>query len=131
MNRFENWKKPEFDLYGWAYGKKYTKQNPDTGFEYETYGFPYNWLCQHHSNLILGNNTDIGFGTYINAKFGVEIGENTQIGSHVSIYSENTENDTQGKVIIGKNCMIGSFCLILPNAVIPDGSKIKAYSVIK
>ena len=91
----------------------------------------YGWRCQHSDGLKLGRNVDIGCFTYLNAKYGIEIGDNTQIGSHVSIYSVNTENHTQGKVVIGKDCLIGSFGLILPGSVIPDGTKLRAYSVWK
>lgn len=118
MNRFEEWEYPWFDECGFAYDSDLTQR-------------PYGWRCQYSEELKLGKNVDIGCFTYMNAKFGVEIGENTQIGSHCSIYSENTENGTYGKVVIGKDCMIGSFCLILPNTIIPDGSRIRAYSIIK
>jgi len=67
----------------------------------------------------------------MNAKYDIKIGDNVQIGSHCSIYSDNTENNTHGPVIIGENSLIGSFCLILPGAIIPPNSKIKAYSIIK
>lgn len=91
----------------------------------------YGWRCQHHEKLTLGRNTDIGCFSYLNAKHGIVIGENTQIGSHCSVYSVNTENNTQGAVVIGKECLIGSFCLILPGSVIPDGTKLRAYSIWK
>jgi acetyltransferase-like isoleucine patch superfamily enzyme len=119
MQRFKKWEPPIID--------------PDTGWAYENkvFGQKYGWRCQHPAGLKLGENTDVGCFTYMNAKYGIEIGDNTQIGSHCSIYSDNTENNTHGKVIIGKDCLIGSFCLILPNSVIPDGTKLKAYSIWK
>lgn len=122
MQRFKNWKKPYLDNNGWAY------PDSDRVPYHET---RYGWRCQNPEGLKLGNNIDVGCFTYMNAKYGIEIGDNTQIGSHCSIYSINTENNTQGKVIIGKDCLIGSFCLILPNSVIPDGTKLRAYSIWK
>lgn len=110
MNRFKDWKPPEFDADGWT---------------------KYGWRCQNHPGLILGRNVDIGCFTYINAKYGVVIGKDVQIGSHCSIYSENTENKTKGKIVIGDGALIGSHCLILPGVVIPSGSKIRAMSVVK
>jgi len=121
MSRFKNWQKPEFDADGWAY-KDWIMMTDKRS---------YGWRCQHYQNLKLGDGVDIGFGTYLNAKFGIEIGEDVQIGSHCSIYSENTENETSGKVVIGKGALIGSFCLILPGAVIKPYSKIRAYSIVK
>lgn len=122
MSRFKDWKNPKFDKGGWAY-------HPDSYrlINENRYG----WKCQNNWNLKLGKNVDIGCFTYMNAKYGIEIGDNVQIGSHCSIYSDNTENNTHGKVIIGENSLIGSHCLILPNVVIKPNSKIKAYSVIK
>jgi len=90
----------------------------------------YGWRCQHNENLGLGINVDIGCFTFMNAKYGIDIGKDTQIGSHCSIYSVNTENETKGKVVIGENCRIGSYTLILPNVCIPPDTKIKARSVI-
>jgi acetyltransferase-like isoleucine patch superfamily enzyme len=114
MNRFDNWIKPSFDKNNYAYIK-------DKNF---------GWRCDNKEGLTLGNKVDIGCFTYLNAKYGIEIGDNVQIGSHCSIYSDNTENNTNGPVVVGENSLIGSFCLILPNAVIPPNSKIKAYSII-
>ena len=91
----------------------------------------WNWVVSYPKNLKLGKNTDIGCFTYINAAVGVWIGNNTQIGSHCSIYSEDTENNIHGNVDIGKNVKIGSHSLILPGSTIKDNEKIKAYSTIK
>jgi acetyltransferase-like isoleucine patch superfamily enzyme len=110
MNRFYNWKQPDIDKEGWTV---------------------YGWRCQHPENLILGRNVDIGCFTYLNAKHGITIEDDVQIGSHCSIYSDNTENNTQGMVMIGKKSLIGSFSLILPGSVIKPNSKIRAYSIIK
>jgi acetyltransferase-like isoleucine patch superfamily enzyme len=110
MSRFDNWEQPIFDKDGWT---------------------KYGWKCQNYEGLSLGKGVDIGCFSYLNAKYGIEIGDNVQIGSHCSIYSINTENNTKGKVIIGENSLIGSFSLILPGVTIPPNSKIRAYSIIK
>ncbi len=90
----------------------------------------YNWLVQHKEGLKLGNKTDIGAFTYINARFGVEIQENVQIGSHCSIYSESTIDSKKGKVILEKNCKIGSHSVIMPNVTIGENSVIGAHSFV-
>ena len=41
----------------------------------------WHWLVRHKKNLQLGKETDIGAFTYINAKNGVIIEDNVQIGS--------------------------------------------------
>jgi acetyltransferase-like isoleucine patch superfamily enzyme len=116
MSRFKNWLPPIFDT---------------DGFAYSQIGERYGWRCQYKDGLKLGKDVDIGCFTYINAKYGVTIEKDVQIGSHCSIYSDNSENQTNGNVFIGEGSLIGSHCLILPNAVIKPFSKIKAFSVIK
>ena len=108
INRFKNWRQPDFDEDGWT---------------------RYGWRCQYREGLKLGYGCDIGCFTYINAKYGVVIGKDVQIGSHCSIYSENTENGTKGKVVIGDGALIGSHCLILPGVVIEPDAKVRAFSV--
>jgi len=107
--RFKDWKYPEFDSRGMT---------------------KWNWMCQYHENLKLGKETDIGAFTYINAKYGVEIQENVQIGSHCSIYSLSTIDDKKGKVIIKKNAKIGSHSVIMPSVTIGENSIVGAFSFV-
>lgn len=109
MARFKNWKYPEFDK------RNMTK---------------WSWMCQYHENLKLGKNADIGAFTYINARYGVEIEENVQIGSHCSIYSWSTIDNKKGKVVIKKNACIGSHSLIMPGVIIGENSIIGAFSFV-
>lgn len=110
MNRrFADWKHPEFDEKGMT---------------------KWHWMCQYHGNLKLGENTDIGAFTYINAKYGVEIEENVQIGAHCSIYSWSTIDDKKGKVVIGKNAKVGAYSLIMPGVTIGENAIIGAYSFV-
>jgi acetyltransferase-like isoleucine patch superfamily enzyme len=108
-NRFTNWQYPEFDERGMT---------------------KWNWLCQYRENLELGKDTDIGAFTYINARYGVEIQEDVQIGSHCSIYSWSTIDDKKGKVIIKKGAKIGSHSLIMPGVTIGENSTIGAFSFV-
>jgi len=108
--RFKNWKYPEFDE------RNTTK---------------WNWVAIHREKLKIGYGSDIGCFTFINAKYGVNIGKNVQIGSHTSIYSEDTERDIRGSVMIGEGALIGSHCLILPGVYIKPFRKIPAMSVVK
>ena len=107
--RFENWKYPEFDEKGMT---------------------KWSWMCQYHENLQLGENTDIGAFTYINARYVVEIQEDVQIGSHCSIYSWSTIDDKQGKVVIKKNARIGSHSLVMPGVTIGENAVIGAFSFV-
>lgn len=110
MSRFTNWQVPEFD------------QNDMTRWH---------WVCQHRDKFKLGQNTDIGAFTYINAKFGVTIADEVQIGSHCALYSHNTIDNTGGPIVIKRGAKVGSHCVIFPGATIGVNAKIGAHSLVK
>jgi acetyltransferase-like isoleucine patch superfamily enzyme len=91
----------------------------------------YNFLVYHKDNLELGDNTDIGAFTYINAKNGVVIGKNVQIGSHCSLYSISTIDNKKGKIIIKENAKICTHSTIMPGVTIGKNSIVGAYSFVK
>lgn len=109
-DRFRDWKTPHIE------DGKLTK---------------YNWLVQHRENLKLGFKTDIGAFSYINAKNGVVIEDYVQIGSHCSIYSVSTIDNKEGKVVLKKNCRIGSHSVIMPGVTIGENTIIGALSLVK
>lgn len=90
----------------------------------------YNWIVQNKEGLELGFATDIGAFSYINAKYGVVIEDEVQIGSHCSIYSISTIDDKKGKVVLKKNCKIGSHSTILPNVTVGANSIVGAHSLV-
>lgn len=108
-DRFKEWKSPEIE------DGELTK---------------YNWLVQHKDNLKLGYKSDIGAFTYINAKNGIIIEDEVQIGSHCSIYSISTIDDKEGQVILKKNCRIGSHSVVMPGVTIGENSIVGAFSFV-
>jgi len=74
----------------------------------------WNWLPYYPENIKIGKNVDIGAFCFLQGKYGIDIGNNVQIGSHTSIYSEDTERGIKGKIIIKEGVMIGSHVTILP-----------------
>lgn len=90
----------------------------------------YNWVVQHKDNFKLGYKTDVGAFTYINAKNGVVIEDFVQIGSHCSIYSVSTIDGKEGKVVLKKNCKIGSHSVIMPGVTIGENSIVGALSFV-
>lgn len=107
--RFQNWKKPIVKE------GKLTK---------------YNWLVQGTRGFSLGDKTDIGAFTYIQAKHGVVIEDYVQIGSHCSIYSASTIDNKTGKVTLKKNCKIGTHSVIMPGVTVGENSIIGAFSFV-
>ena len=108
--RFSNWKHPKIE------DGKPTK---------------YNWVVQNLDGFNLGVNTDIGSFSYINAKNEVVIEDAVQIGSHCTIYSIPSIDNSSGKVILKNNCRIGSHTTILPGVTIGKNSIIGAHSLVK
>ena len=90
----------------------------------------YHWLVQHKKKLKLGFKTDIGAFTYINAKHGVTIEDEVQVGSHCSIYSVSTIDDKEGPVILKKNAKIGSHCVIMPGVTVGENAVVGACSFV-
>jgi acetyltransferase-like isoleucine patch superfamily enzyme len=90
----------------------------------------YNYIVQYPKNLKLGKNFDIGTFTYINCRYGVEIDDYVQVGSHCSIYSHSTIDEKNGPIILKKNCKIGTHSTIMPNVTIGENSIIAAHSFV-
>lgn len=107
--RFKKWNYPKFDK------KNLTR---------------WNWMCQHHENLKLGKNVDIGAFTYINAKYGVTMYDNVQIGSHCSIYSISTIDNKKGPVVLEENSCIGTHSVVMPGVIVGKNAIIGAFSFV-
>ncbi|MBL6972055.1 MAG: acyltransferase [Desulfobacterales bacterium] len=90
----------------------------------------YNWVVQHKDNLRLGFKTDIGAFTYINAKYGVTIEDEVQIGSHCSVYSVSTIDGKIGPVTLRKGCRIGSHSVLMPNVTVGENAVVGAMSFV-
>ncbi|NOU89003.1 hypothetical protein GC102_25115 [Paenibacillus sp. LMG 31460] len=100
--------------------------------------------------MVIGDNVYIGYGTWMNAQFGIEIGNNTMFGPYVIIASGNHTfthesmsfyGESKGALVaIGSGCWlgggavvtsaakVGNCCLVAANSVIskniPDNSKV-------
>ena len=108
--RFKDWKPPEME-----HGKL-TK---------------WNWLPYYPENIKIGKYVDIGAFCLLQGKYGIDIGENVQIGSHTSIYSEDTERGISGKIVILDGMLIGTHVSILPrDKLLVIAKNIKAGSVV-
>ncbi|MFH1835136.1 MAG: acyltransferase [Methanobacteriota archaeon] len=108
-DRFKDWKYPEIE------------ENEPTR---------YNWVVQNKEKLELGYRTDIGAFTYINAKEGVVIEDDVQIGSHCSIYSISTIDDKAGSIHLKKNCRIGTHSVVMPGVTVGENTVVGAFSFV-
>lgn len=90
----------------------------------------YNWTVLYPEGLKLGKYTDIGAYTLIVAKHGVEIEEGVQIGSHCSLYSFSTIDDKVGKIILKKNCRIGTHSSVMPGVTVGENTIVGAHSFV-
>jgi len=105
----DSWVKPTFDERG-----------------YTIFG----WRAFKPENLILGDRCDIGHGCLLQATYGIEIGEKSEIGPFSYICSWSTIDNKKGKVTIGKNTMIGAHSTVMPGITIGDNVVIGAYSFV-
>ncbi len=108
-SRFESWKPPKIE------DGKPTE---------------YGWIVKNVKGLDMGNGTDIGAFTYINAKNGVIIEDFVQIGSHCSVYSISTIDQKEGKVVLKRNCRVGSHSIIMPGVTVGRNSIIGSFSFV-
>lgn len=90
----------------------------------------YGWIVRHADNFKLGRQTDIGAFTYIQAKNGVTLEDEVQIGSHCAIYSVSTIDGKEGPVLLKRNCRIGSHCVVMPGVTIGENAVVGACSFV-
>lgn len=88
------------------------------------------WMVQHSENLKLGELTDIGAFCYINAKNGVVIEDEVEIGSHCAIYSVSTIDGKEGKVVLKKRCKIGTHSVVMPGVTVGENTIVGAFSFV-
>ena len=88
------------------------------------------WRVSHNENFKLGNNTEIGSFTMIDAQHGVTIEDDVRIGFGCTILSNSTIDDKQGQVVLKKGCKVGAGSIIMPNVTIGEGAVVGANSFV-
>lgn len=107
---------------------------------YDSYG---KFKKQYTGKIKIGNNVHLSRNCHIGSIIGVEIGDNTLIGSNVLISDHNhgRSNDfsdsrnnvslySKGKISIGENVFVGENCSILGGVTIGNNCVIGANSVV-
>ena len=90
----------------------------------------YGWAVQHPEHLTIGKYVDIGYGTYINARFGVRIEDDVEIGGGCHIYSHDSIGERVGLIVLEEGCKVGAHCVILPGVTIGKDAVVRANTVV-
>ena len=90
----------------------------------------WNWLVLHPQNLFLGEFVDIGAFTFINAKQGVTLCDDVQIGPHCSLMSVSTIDGKQGEIVMEKNSRLGANSVVMPGVTIGKNAIVGACSFV-
>ena len=108
-NNREFWEWPIFDKYGMT---------------------QWSWRVIHPERLSFKNNLFVGSFSVIDATVGVEIEENVQIGFGCQILSYSSVDHKSGKIILKKNCGIGSNSVIMPGITVGEDAIVGANSLV-
>ena len=90
----------------------------------------YNWVVLHPEHLDLADYVDIGAFTILDARSGIVVEKDVQIGSHCAIYSESTIDGKNGKTVLKENCRLGSHCTVMPGVTIGRNAIVGAHSFV-
>ncbi|KAA3645082.1 MAG: acyltransferase [Chloroflexi bacterium] len=96
---------------------------------------------EYPKGLNIGRGSGLNYGTWVNARGGVTIGDNVIIGPYCLIHSANHQMDNlkvpiqqQGfeekEVLIGNNVWLGARVTVLPGVTIGDNAVIGAGAVV-
>lgn len=86
--------------------------------------------------LKLGNGVAVGWFAELDARGGIEVGDNTNISSHVKIITGSHDIDDPyftadfKPVIIGERCWLGTGAIVLQGVTIGDGAIVAAGAVV-
>ena len=96
--------------------------------------------CNKDAKIIIGDNTTIGYNTFIFSSKSIEIGKNCMISSFAYLVDSthgikkgvnmNEQKEKTSKIIIGNDVWLGQGSTILQGVEIGDGSIIGAGSVV-
>ena len=127
MSRFKNWLPPYFDKQNYAWNRV---EAPYIGQSYMRGKICYGWHCLFPNKLILNHGCDIAHGSFLQAKHGIEIGKDVELGPFCYISSWSTVDNKQGKVIIKDGAKLGARVTVMPRITIGKNSIVGAHSFV-
>ena len=86
-----------------------------------------NWMCQYWDGHLLGMSTDLGAFTCRNAKYGVEMQEDVQIGSQCS---RSTTDGKKGEALTRENAKVGTHSVVTPGVTVRVNAVVGAFSLV-
>jgi hypothetical protein len=98
-------------------------------------------IIEYPGNLSIGKNVGINYGSWINARGGVRIGDNSILGPYCIIHSANhrledpemviqLQGFTEAPVAIGDNVWMGARVTLLPGTSIGNNAVVGAGAVV-
>jgi len=90
----------------------------------------YNFLVHYPERLELGKYIDISQFVYLQARGGITIEDDVEIGPFSCLLSESTIDSKLGKIVLKEGCCIGTHSTIMPNVTIGKNSIVGAYSFV-
>lgn len=88
------------------------------------------WRVLHPDKLVLGENTQIGTFTIIDAMCGVVIENDVMVGFGCSLLSYSSIDNKSGRVVLKKGCKVGSNSVIMPGVTIGEYAVVGANSFV-
>ena len=96
------------------------------------------WRAEFYApeRIVIGEHTVIGDSAFLDGRSGLRIGENVNLGSHVSVYTRQHDIDAPdfaevgAPVVIEDYAYVGSHAIVLPGVTIGRGGVVGAGSVV-
>ena len=88
------------------------------------------WRVLHTENFKLGKNTQIGSFSVFDAMEGIEIEDDVKIGFGCVVISYSSIDQKGGKIILKRNCKIGSNAIIMPGITIGENATVGGNSFV-
>ncbi len=96
------------------------------------------WRAEFYAveNIVIGDNCIVGDTAFLDGRSGLVLGNNVNVGSHVSIYTREhkvdspTFEETGAAVHIGDYAWVASHAVVLPGVSIGEGAVVAAGAVV-
>jgi maltose O-acetyltransferase len=96
------------------------------------------WRAEFYApeRIVVGEHVIIGDSAFLDGRSGLSIGDNVNLGSHVSIYTREhdvnspTFAETGAPVVIGDRAWVSSHSIVLPGVTIGEGAVVAAGAVV-